>query len=69
MEDEGKNPFDFQHANEGQSVKIEENMRLCKDLHAFFLTLPPSRETSLAITKLEEAAMWANKSIAFNFNV
>lgn len=25
---------------------------------------PPSRETSLAITALEEALMWANKAIA-----
>ncbi len=28
--------------------------------------LMPSRETSLAKTKLEEAVMWANKSIALN---
>lgn len=27
---------------------------------------PPSRETSLAMTKLEEAVMWANASIARN---
>lgn len=27
---------------------------------------PPSREKSLAITKLEECAMWANKSIVIN---
>lgn len=27
---------------------------------------PPSREQSLAITKLEEAIMWANKAIACN---
>lgn len=26
----------------------------------------PSRQTSLALTKLEESAMWANKAIAFN---
>lgn len=66
MGDEVKNPFEFQKATEEQSVKIQENMGLCKDLHAFFLTLPKSRETSLAITKLEEAAMWANKAIVFN---
>ena len=28
--------------------------------------VPPSREQSLAITKLEEAIMWANKGIACN---
>jgi len=27
-------------------------------------TLPPSRERSLAMTKIEEAAMWANKAIS-----
>lgn len=30
------------------------------------LWLRPSRETSLALTKLEETVMWANKSIAKN---
>lgn len=29
-------------------------------------TCPPCRETSLALTKLEEAAMWANKGVALN---
>lgn len=28
--------------------------------------VPPGREQSLAITKLEEAIMWANKGIACN---
>jgi hypothetical protein len=28
--------------------------------------VPPSRERSLAITKLEESIMWANKAIACN---
>lgn len=27
---------------------------------------PPSRERSIALTKLEESIMWANKSIACN---
>lgn len=30
------------------------------------LWLRPSRETSLALTKLEEAVLWANKSISKN---
>jgi hypothetical protein len=29
---------------------------------------PPCRETSLAITKLEEVSMWSNKGIVFNDN-
>lgn len=60
------NPFEFQKASPEQSEKIQANMESCKQLHEFFLTLPESRERSLAITKLEEAAMWANKAIAFN---
>jgi hypothetical protein len=33
------------------------------DLNNFLLTLTPTRETSIAKTKLEEAVMWAVKSI------
>ena len=66
MNTQPKNPFEYQKANEFQSELIQQNMRLSKDLHNFLITLPASRETSLAITKLEECAMWANKSIAFN---
>lgn len=32
----------------------------------FAQNCPPSRELSLALTKLEEAMMWANASIARN---
>lgn len=43
------------------------NMKLVKDAGLDFLTildeLEPSREVSLARTKLEEAVMWAVKSI------
>lgn len=40
---------------------------LAKDL-AYMISknCPPSRERSLAITKLEESVMWANASIARN---
>lgn len=34
--------------------------------HTILAACPASRERSLAITKLEEAVMWANKSIACN---
>lgn len=38
-----------------------------KDLGELFIGLcPDSRERSLALTKLEEAIMWANASIARN---
>ena len=35
----------------------------CRELHALLETLPANRETALAVTKLEEVSMWANKSI------
>jgi len=38
-----------------------------KSLAQYILDLtPPSREQSLALTKLEEAVMWANAAIARN---
>ena len=41
-------------------------MAAAQAMNAVLMTLTPSRESSLAITKLEECAMWANKSVAFN---
>lgn len=34
--------------------------------HAYVTNCPPSRELSLALTKLEEASFWANAAIARN---
>ena len=61
-----KNPFEYQKASPEQSAKIQKVMAAAKAFYEVLQTLPPARETSLAITKLEEAAMWANKSVAFN---
>ena len=63
---ETKNPFEYQKPSEQAVAKITEVREKCKELHTLLLTLPDSREMSLAITKLEEVSMWANKSIAFN---
>jgi len=47
--------------------KRAEHMKLMKnDVERLFhelKKLPPSREQSLAITKLEETAMWCNKAL------
>jgi hypothetical protein len=62
-----KNPFDF-HKPTSESKKKMQSIRVrCVGLHKALLEhVPESRERSLAITNLEQAAMWANKAIAFN---
>lgn len=57
----------FRHEYRTLSEQEKLNMQLVKDtastLHDIFKTLNPTREISLAITKLEEAVMWAVKGI------
>lgn len=64
--EEIKDPFVYRNASEEQSAKIKEVMAAAQAFSAVLSTLPVSRETALAVTKLEECAMWANKSVAFN---
>lgn len=40
--------------------------RKCEELYDVATVLPAGRERDIAITKLEEFAMWINKDIAFN---
>lgn len=61
-----KNPFEYQKPSDEHVVKITEVREKCKELYDVLLSLPESRERSLAITKLEEVSMWANKCIVFN---
>lgn len=63
---ESKNPFDYQKPTDEQVEKITEVREACKSLHNILLTLPKSREIAVAVTKLEEVSMWANKGIVFN---
>lgn len=62
----GFSPFEYV-APTPESVekikKIRDAMRSLNDL--ILETIPVSRERSLAITKLEESSMWANKAIVF----
>lgn len=58
-----KHPFDYHRPNEKQVQQITDVREGCKALHTVLLSLPPSRERSLAITKLEEVSMWSNKGI------
>ena len=64
---EPKHPFDYQKPTPEHVAQIETVRKALKDAHDVILaTIPPSRERSLAVTKLEEASMWANKGIVFN---
>lgn len=60
-----KHPFEYQKATEEQLAQIQETREACKSLYETLQKLPNSREKSLAITKLEECSMWANKGIVF----
>ena len=59
--------FTYHPPKEGQPVKYEALRTAFKDL-AYLVEhyCPDSRERSLAVTKLEEAVMWANAAIARN---
>jgi hypothetical protein len=48
-------------------VKINDLRQKFSELHAFIdITAPESRERSIALTKLEETAMWAIKAVVCN---
>lgn len=61
------NTFDYQKPTEA-SLEILTIIRAAAKEYAKILikTLPESREKSIAITKIEETAMWANKSVVQN---
>lgn len=60
-----KTRFTYHSPKEDQVGRYEEIRKRCFTL-AWFLSdaCPSSRELSLALTKLEEACMWANAAIA-----
>jgi hypothetical protein len=61
------NNFQYHAPKEGQPERYEALRAMAKDLaRAINNYCPDSREKSLAFTKLEEAVMWANASIARN---
>ena len=62
-----ENAFTYHSPKEGQPEKYAKIRAKAKAL-AYLIedTVPDSREKSLAMTKLEEAVMWANAGIARN---
>lgn len=62
-----ENNFKYHAPNQSQQEKYVFLRDEAKELaHKIDALCPESREKSLAMTKLEEAVMWANASIARN---
>lgn len=61
------NSFTYHPPKNDQSARYEVLRNNAKELAILIVQITPkSREQSLAITKLEESIMWANKAIACN---
>ncbi len=60
------NPFGYFKPSEEMLPKIQETREAYTALHNFLLSLPKSRQTSIAITELETSAMWAIKGLVLN---
>lgn len=67
MDSKIENNFTYHAPKDGQPEKYQAIREKAKELAYLIQNLvPPSREQSLAITKLEECSMWANAGIARN---
>lgn len=65
--DQIDNNFSFHQPDEEKAKKHDEIREKHREVAQFVRrTCPDCRERSLAITKLEEASMWANAAIARN---
>jgi hypothetical protein len=60
------NTFDYHTPSELQLLQMEKVRRAAKKLHEVLLALPPCRERSIAITNLEQTAMWANRGVVMS---
>jgi hypothetical protein len=60
------NPFGYFKPAEDMFPLIQEVRNCYTTLHKFLLTLPSSRQRSVAITELETSAMWAIKGLVLN---
>lgn len=62
-----ENAFTYHAPKDGQPEKYQAIREKAKELAYLIQELvPPSREQSFAMTKLEECSMWANAGIARN---
>ena len=63
---EGRDPFTYQAPTEQHIKDITKVRDACRELYATLLQhVKSSPERTLAIRKLEEVSMWANKAIVF----
>lgn len=61
------NDFSYHAPKEGQQERYIRLREKAKEMaHLVLTNTPPSREQSVALTKLEEAVMFANAAIARN---
>lgn len=59
-------PFEYVAPTEESVEKIRQVRNAMKHLHDMIVAvIPASAERTLAIRKLEESSMWANKAIVF----
>ena len=63
MKRDARGNFVYHQPTPEQVEQITVVREGCRELHALLECLPQNRETALAITKLEEVSMWANKAI------
>jgi hypothetical protein len=65
MSNSSEDVFKYTPATASQHTKYEAIRAIAADMHRVIIAeAPDSREKSLAITKLEEAVMWANKAVS-----
>lgn len=60
------NPFGYFKPADEMLPLIQETRDAYTAVHKFLMTLPASRERSVAITELETSAMWAIKGLVLN---
>lgn len=60
------NPFGYFKPHEDMLPLIQATRDAYSAVHKHLLSLPPSRERSLAITELETSSMWAIKGLVLN---
>ena len=60
------NPFGYFKPADTMLPLIQETRDAYSQVHKFLLSLPASRQRSVAITDLETSAMWAIKGLVLN---